>query len=99
MNGLREILEFVGLSGPNKFIPGPGELPAKPTMRGVGTLVSVLGIREQTSLRAMIPALQNLPPINLEIEVEDNTDGEAPPIVGVNVHPSSGVIISTVATV
>jgi hypothetical protein len=81
MNSLREVLEFVGVSGPKKFVYSSFEMKhggaPQPTMRWVGNIVPVLNISERTSMRTMLQALQNLPPISLEADADD-TEGEVP---------------------
>jgi hypothetical protein len=95
MNTLGEILEFVGLSGPKKFFPAPGNTGfTDPTMRTVGLQVPVLTNDQRSSMRAMILGLQNLPPISLEAETE-NTDGEVPFKGIIHMHSSTGVVLET----
>jgi hypothetical protein len=95
MNTLREILEFVGLSGPKKFFPAPGNTGfTDPTMRTVGLQVPVLTNDQRSSMRAMILGLQNLPRIGLEAETE-NTAGEVPFKGIVHMHSSTGVVLET----
>jgi len=85
MNTLRQMAAFVGM--------GPGG-----DMRGMPNFVSVLTGIERTSMRAMIQALQSLPPISLEAEAE-NATGEVPLLTTVTVHPSAGAVQSTTAIV
>jgi hypothetical protein len=95
MNTLREILEFVGLSGPNRFVPAPGNTGfTDPTMRTVGLQVPILTNDQRSSMRAMILGLQNLPPISLEAEAE-NTVGEVPFRGIIHAHASTGVVLET----
>jgi hypothetical protein len=98
MNSLRQILEFVGLSGVKKFVPSfYGPLP-KPTMRWVGNFAPVLNIIQRTSMRAMIPALQNLPSFDLAAEANE-TEGEEPFTPEIHVHATNGAIIETVLAI
>jgi hypothetical protein len=87
MNGLRDIVKFVSREDEHLG-----------SMRGVPNFVPVLSGNERVSMRAMIAALQRLPPITLEAEGE-NTNGEVPLMVGVTVHPSAGVVRSTTTLV
>ena len=92
MNSLREIGEFVGLGNAT---PHPGRpIRAQITMRAAAANVAVLSSSERSSIRAMIVALQNLPPISLEVEAEDTT-GEVPLLPILHVHPSNGAILET----
>lgn len=93
MNTLKEIGEFVGLG--NATPPRPGKpIRAQITMRSVKDSVPVLSNIEQTSMKSMIIALQNLPSISLEAE-NRNPNGEVPFPPEVDVNFSNGVIIDT----
>src|SRR5271154_554720 len=81
MDSLRQIAAFVGMEHAGD-------------MRGVPNFVPVLSESERTSMRAMIKALQGLPPISLEAEAAA-LSGEVPFLTTVTVHPSAGVIHST----
>src|SRR6266446_1515202 len=94
MNSLREITDFVGLSGPNRFEGLPGTIIHQPTMRSVGLIVPLLSNQERTSMRAMIQGLQRLPPISLEVDATQ-TESEVPFNPAINVHPTGGVVLQT----
>jgi hypothetical protein len=99
MNTLREILEFVGLSGPQKFVPLPGNTGfTDPTMRTVGLQAPVLTNDQRSSMRAMIIGLQNLPPIGLEADGQALA-GEVPFRPIVHVRSSNGVILETIGNI
>jgi hypothetical protein len=98
MNSLRDILQFVGLSGAKKFVPSfYGPLP-QPTMRWVGNFAPVLNTSQRTSMRAMLPALQNLPSFDLKAEANE-TEGEEPFAPEIHVHATNGAIIETVVAI
>lgn len=112
MNSMREIFDFVGISGPNKYVisqgayeavtPDPnmnwvGFLVPQPTMRWVGRMIPVLSDRERTSMKAMIQGLQKLPPISLEADAKDIV-GEIPFNPEIHVSASTGVIYETTQT-
>lgn len=109
MNSMREIFDFVGISGPNKYLisqgayhavtPDPnmnwvGTFVPQPTMRWVGRMIPVLSDSERTSMKAMIQGLQNLPPITLEADAKDTVD-EIPFVPEIHVGASTGVIYET----
>jgi hypothetical protein len=94
MNSLREITDFVGLSGPNRFQGPPGTPIKDPTMRSVGLMVPLLSSQEKTNMRVMIQGLQRLPPISLEVDTAD-TEGEIPLLPKIHVHASGGAILRT----
>lgn len=99
MNTLRQVLEFVGLSGPQKFVPRLGNSGfSDPTMRTVVLQVPLLSNDERFSLRAMIGGMQRLPPISLEAEAEASA-GEVPFIPAVHVHSTNGVILETTGAI
>jgi hypothetical protein len=113
MNTLREIFDFVGISGPNKYDssqgayrnppPDPklgwvGKLVPQPTMRWVGTMIPMLSDLERTSMKAMIRGLQKLPPISLEADAQGIVD-EIPFVPDIHVGASAGVIFETTCEV
>jgi hypothetical protein len=87
MNTLREIGVFVNQT-------------QHVSMRQVGQDVPVLTIAEQTSMRAMILALQNLPPITLEVEFVATPGGNKVPVSPlIRVLPTKGVTLFTIFNV
>jgi hypothetical protein len=95
MNSLREILKFIGQWGPERLYGKPGtKLNLDTSMATVGKIVPVLSQVERSSMRAMIPGLQNLPPFSLEVEAQDLA-GEEPFKPQIYVKPSRGVILET----
>lgn len=94
MNTLREITEFTGISGPNKFQGWSYGLVPQPNMRWVGTMIPVFSPIEKTSLKAMGQAFRNLRPISLEAEAED-TNGEEPLAPRIHIHATDGVVLET----
>jgi hypothetical protein len=67
-------------------------------MRWVGNFVPVLNLSQRTSMRAMIPALQNLPSFDLQAEANE-TEGEEPFAPEIHVHATNGAIIETVLAI
>jgi precorrin-3B methylase len=82
MNTLQEIGTFVGIA-------------QGASMRDAGDLVPPLSGTERTSMRAMIGALQRLPPVSLDAEIVGPASGKEPFVPVIRVHPSGGVILST----
>jgi hypothetical protein len=86
MNSLRELGAFCN------FTQGV-------SMRNIGRAVSVLTSAERTSLRAMILALENLPPATLEVEFVGDNAGEVPFFPLFRVLPTKGATLFTIFTV
>jgi hypothetical protein len=100
MNTLRELGEFVGLGEATPArADGQERLRKQISMRSVGSNLPVLSSSQRSSIRAMILALPGLLPISLEAESIGNTSGEVVFQPTIRVHPSNGLILSTVLNV
>lgn len=85
MDSLRQIAAFVGMEHIGD-------------MRGVANFIPVLSEPERTSMRAMIKALQSLPPITLDAGAAPE-NGQVPILATITVFPSAGVVHSTTLTI
>jgi hypothetical protein len=92
MNTLREIGHFVG------EVPSPANPSGMISLRSVQSLLPVLSPIERTSMRAMIAALQRLPPLTLDVEVAGNSAQVVPFIPVFQLAPSACSLLSTTFT-